>query len=211
MIEPSIITNQQEAFGCSKIHLETNQLVIKSLSYSEFDENLFDMIRPVLAMIQITYLNITPREIFIGTLIDLVRCLPNLDSLVISSLAMTQPRYLSIEETRHFRLLSNNNKIIKVNLKQMSDIAQVQFLLDLCSQMKYFEIGSTNDVSLENVIRFILMKNIKNTCNLHLLCLKIPQANMNMVDRLKSIIDFEQLSHNYRIQQIDTEIHLRLN
>ncbi|CAF3570438.1 unnamed protein product [Rotaria sp. Silwood1] len=209
--EQSIIPNQQESFAYSKMLSETNQLIVIDLSYSEFDETFFDTIHPVLTTIQITYLNIMLRDIFIGALIDLVGCLPNLDSLVISSLSMIQPRCLSIEETRTFRLLSNNNKITKVNLKEMNDLAQVQFLLDLCSQMKYFEVDCTNDVSPENVVQFILMKNIKRTCNLRLLCLKILQTNMNIVDTLKSIIDFEQLCHNYTIQQIDTKIYLRLN
>ncbi|CAF2698559.1 unnamed protein product [Rotaria sp. Silwood2] len=211
IIQRSVIPSQEEFVAFSKILSETYQLTVIDLLYSEFDETFFDIIRPILTTVKITCLNIILNKIFIGTLIDLIKCLPNLDSLVISSLTMIQPRCLSVEEARTFRFLSNNNKITKVNLKQMNDLEQVQFLVDLCSQMKYFEVNCTNDVGLEKVLRFILMKNTKYMPNLSLLCLQISETSMDIVDKLKNIINFEQLCHNYAIKQIDKRIYLQLS
>ncbi|CAF2842113.1 unnamed protein product [Rotaria sp. Silwood2] len=209
--QDSIISNQQESIDSSMIFSETNELTVIDLCNTEYNECFFDMIRPILTVVQITCLNITLSNIFIGTLIGLIKCLPNLDSLVISSLTMIQPRCLSVEEARTFRLLSNNNKITKVNLKQMNDLEQVQFLVDLCCHMKYFEVDCTNGVDPEKVLRFILMKNTKYMPNLCLLCLQTSETSMDIVDKLSNIIDFEQLCQNYRIKQIDNRIYLRLN
>ncbi|CAF3032480.1 unnamed protein product [Rotaria sp. Silwood2] len=180
-------------------------------STTDNDEPFIDMISSILAILPITCLNITLNEIFIGTLIDLIKYLPNLDSLIISSLAMIQPRYLSVEETRIFRLLSNNNKITKVNLKQMNDLEQVQFLLDLCPRMEYFEVDCTNDLLPEKFLRFILMKNFKYIVNLSLLCLKVSRTNIDIMKKFKNIIEFEQLCQKYTLKQIDSRIYLRLN
>ncbi|CAF1050897.1 unnamed protein product [Rotaria sp. Silwood1] len=92
-------------------------LNIADLYETDNDRSCIDIISPILSMTSITCLNILVNEIFIDTLINMRKCLPNLDSLIISSLVMIQPRCLFIEETRIFRILSNNNKIIKVNLK----------------------------------------------------------------------------------------------
>ncbi|CAF2946768.1 unnamed protein product [Rotaria sp. Silwood2] len=210
MIEKSIAPDQQESSTSSTMISESNHLNIIDLSYFQPNETYYDMLSPILTNLSITCLNITLSTIFIGTLIDFIRCLPNLDSLVISSLEMLQPRCLSIEETRNFRLLSDNNKITKVNLKQMNDLEEVQFFLDLCPRMTYFEVNCTDYVGPENVLRFILMKNIRYIRNLSLLCLKVSRTNLNIVDNLKHTIDFEQLCHNYTIKQIDNRIYLRL-
>ncbi|CAF1491711.1 unnamed protein product [Rotaria sordida] len=186
-------------------------LNVTDLSHTDSDELFIDMISPILAMIPITCLNITLNEIFIGTLIDLMKCLSNLDSLFISTLSMIQPRCLSIEEIKIFRLLSNTNKITKVNLEKMNDLEEVQFLVDLCPRMKYFEIDCTNGICPEKVLRFILMKNSKYIRNLCVLCLKISPMNMNIIDKLKNIIDIEQLCQTYTIEQIDSRIYFRLN
>ncbi|CAF4908667.1 unnamed protein product [Rotaria sp. Silwood1] len=126
-------------------------LNITDLYETDNDRSCIDIISPILSMTSITCLNITVNEIFIGTLINMRKCLPNLNSLIISSLAMIQPRCLSIEETRIFCIVLNNNKIIKDNLKQISDLAQVQFTHDLCPHMKYFQIDCINGVCPEYV------------------------------------------------------------
>jgi len=203
--------NEHESVACSIVLPETHLLTVIDVSNMDDEELLSDIIGPILLMMQITCLNITRREFFIGTLIDLIRCLPNLDSLVVSSLAMLKPRCLSVEETRTLRLISNDNKITKVKLHRTNDLAEIQFLLDLCYRVEYLEVDCANGVSPERFLRFILMKNIKYIPNLSSLCFEISQTEEDIVDKLKKMIDFEQLRHNYAIKQIKNRIYLRWN
>ncbi|CAF4615904.1 unnamed protein product [Rotaria sp. Silwood1] len=153
-IQPDkIISNEQVFATSSMMFSETNQLDIIDLSYYTIDQGFFDMIFRIQTAV--------------------IECIPNLDSLVILSLEMVQPIFLSIEETRTLRLLSVKNKITKIRLQQMNDLKQVEFLLDLCPRIKYFDVDYTNDVLTETVLRFILMKNIKRISSLSLLCLKV--------------------------------------
>jgi len=190
---------------------ETNLLTVIDVSNMDDEEFLGDIIGPILLMMQITCLNITRSEIFIGTLIDLISCLPNLDLLVVSSLAMLKPRCLSVEKTRTLRFISNNNKITKVKLHRTNELAEIQFLLGLCCRVEYLEMDCANGVPPEGFIRFILMKNIKYIPNLSSLCFEISQTEEDIVDKLKKMIDFEQLCHNYAIKQIKNRIYLRWN
>ena len=189
---------------------QTNQLTIIDLFNVDDDEFFFSDLGPILMAIEITCLKTTYEQIFIGTLIDLIKYLPNLRSLWIASLAMLHPRCLSVDEVRTLRLISNENKIIRMILQHVDDLAQVQFLLDLCPRAEYLEIDCTNGVISEEFIRFILMKNIKSIPNLSVLCLNILPTTKDPIDKLKRMINFEQLHSNYSIKRIDNKVYFQI-
>ncbi|CAF3310798.1 unnamed protein product [Rotaria socialis] len=189
---------------------ETNQLDIIDLSNSKYNESCFDTIGRIQAAVKITRLNIIASEMFMETLIEIIGCVPDIDSLVISSLEMIPIRCLSTEEAKTLRLLSVKNVITKVRLHQMNDLAPVKFLLHLCRRMKYLDVDCTKKVLPETILRFILMHKIKRISRLPVLCLKIPEADIDIVDKLKSSNDIEQLCFDYKIEQIGNKIYLRL-
>lgn len=170
-----------------------------------------DMFNPILSLIKITRLKIQLDDIFAGTLIFLIKCLPNLDSLAISSFSMLQPRSLSVEEFTTYRFVSNNNNITKVELQKTNDLAEVQFLLNLCPRMKYFDINSTGKIIHGKVIRFILMKLYKRSHNLSSISLQVSQTDLNITYRIKQIIDFEQLCQKYTLKQIRNRLYLKFS
>lgn len=204
-------TTDQGSLVSSKTIHETNQLIIVDIYYTEDEEYFSDMLGPLLIILPITRLKITASTIFIGTLINLVRYLPNLDSLEISSLRMLSPRCLSIDEAATLRLLSNHNKITTINLRRLSELAEIQFLFDLCSSMRYFEVDFTDDMLIEAVIRYIFITNTKRKYNQCVFCLKMPQKNKNIVHKLRHMIKFEQLCNKYKIQQLDDKVYLEFD
>ncbi|CAF3333668.1 unnamed protein product [Rotaria socialis] len=117
---------------------ETNQLDIIDLSASKFNESFFDTIGRIQAAVKITRLNIIAGEMFMGTLIEIIECIPAIDSLVISSLEMVPVRCLSTEGARTLRLLSVKNVITKVRLHQMNDLVPVNFDRDQSAFDEYY-------------------------------------------------------------------------
>ncbi|CAF3226314.1 unnamed protein product [Rotaria socialis] len=83
---------------------ETNQLDIIDLSTSKFNESFFDTIGRIQAAVKITRLNIIAGEMFMGTLIEIIECIPAIDSLVISSLEMV-PFYKSYADAKSFEII----------------------------------------------------------------------------------------------------------
>jgi hypothetical protein len=160
------------------------------------------------ALLRITRLDVLYTGIFIGTLIDLMNHLPNLDSMRILSLLLLQPRCLTVEEVNTFRLVSNNNKITKVNIQWTTDLAQIQFLIDLCRSMRYLEITCSVNVDLKVLIRFILIKDLKYIPHLCILCLHIPKETHRMVEELQEMINFERLRRDYTIKHLRDTIYL---
>jgi hypothetical protein len=204
-----IIPNEDETVPFSMLFSETNQITIRDLPGIDSDELFFENVSPILLTIPITRLNITYDEIFIGMLIDLIQYLPNLDSLVVLSLAMMEPRCLSVEEVRALRLISNNSKITKVNLQRMSDLAPVQFLIDLCPRLQYLEVDCVTGVHPECFVRYILMKNTRYIPHLCSLCFRISKTKEDMIEKLTQMIDREQLHHNYIMKQRNDKIYLQ--
>ena len=174
-----------------------------------YEDVLIDAYGPIFTRLPICHLKITRQAIFVGLLIHLIKHLPNIRSVVLRTLAMVQPRYLSSEEIRTLRSIANENKITHVKLQWTNDLAHVQFILDLCPRIEQLEFDCSMDASPEKVIRFILMKNIEYIPHLSLLTFHIPQRQENLTDLLKRMIDLEQLRHNYTIKQIDNQIHLQ--
>ncbi len=175
------------------------------------NESFIDIIRPILGLTSITRLNIIHKDIFIGILIKLIDSLPHLDCLIIRSLAMIQVRCLSIEELTILRSVSDNNKITKVNFQSMTELAQIQFLINLCSRMQHLEVTFTDDIDPELFLRFIFMKNIKYIPNLCSLCLGLSKLNEDLFENLQKIIELEKLHHDYTIKQLNNRIYLKWN
>jgi len=164
----------------------------------------------VCTVLQITHLIIKCRNIFIGALIELLHFLPKLDSLKICSLSLLKPRCLLKDEVESLRLISKKNNITKVNLERINELAEVQFLIDLCSRMQYFEVDCSSKIDIKLLVRFILMKTIRCISHLCTLCLSGTEANDEMVKKLQDMINLEQLLYDYTIKCIDDKIYIRL-
>lgn len=180
-----------------------------NLSRTNYETFLVETIGPILTLLPISTVNITRDDFFVGTLIHLINHLPHVHSLTVSTLSMVYPRYLSTDEIQLLRSVAEENKITRVNLQWMKDLAQVQFILDLCPQIEQLEMICINGDSPESLIRFVLMKNVEHIPHLSLLTFKMLSTQENLTNVLKKMIDLEQLRQNYTIRQIDNQIHLQ--
>jgi hypothetical protein len=188
-----------------------NRLSILNLPDISYNKALFDTICLVLLRLPINTMNISSSEICVGTLVELIRSLPNLDSLVINSLTMTQPIHLSNEQITIRRFVSNNNKVTKVILQQLIDLAQMQFLIDLCPRLQHLEVISSNSFHLESFLRYTSMRNIKNALTLSSLCLRISKPRKEAIENVTKIIHLEKQYSDYTFEQKDNEVYLRWN
>jgi hypothetical protein len=165
--------------------------------------------------VQFTHLSIDCDELPVGMLIEIIRLLPNLDSLEVSSLPLIQLSDLSVEDSEMVLLVSIANKITKVKLDKMNGMEQIHFLINLCSRMQYLEVECTTDNDLANIIGCIAVNNIINVPYLCCLCLCVPNANEKMIESLNKIIDNERIFdydnktfRDYVIQRVQDRIFL---
>jgi hypothetical protein len=154
-------------------------------------------------------MNINCNEIHVGTLIDLIQSLPNLDFLVFNSLPIAEPRCLSEEEATAFRSISNSNKITRVNLQQLTQPAQIEFILDLCPRLQHLNLACCYSIDIESCLRFIFMEKIKYILNLSSFCLRISKIHEEIIENAQQIINLQKLHRHITMEQKDNEIYLR--
>ncbi len=189
----------------------TVELSINGISSNEQNQSFIDKFKSIFVTVQFTRLNIDCKNISTGMLVRIIQLLPNLDSLKVSSLPRIESDWLFDNDVEIRFLTSINNKITKVNLEKTIDIEQVHFLLYLCLCIQYFQVNVPENMDLEMLVRFILIKADTYIPQIRTLCFCISNANEEIVHQLRKLIDTENLLSTYMIKRIGDNILLKWN
>ncbi|CAF4248343.1 unnamed protein product [Rotaria sordida] len=143
------------------------------------------IIRDILSITQIYHLEISKENISSHILLKIINKFSALDTLKISSLKLSESKY-SFNENKYSHFKSKKNKITKIYLEKMNEIEEIYFLLKLCPHIEYLKIGFIHNMDVELLMKDIFKK-INNVCNqyLHSLCLHIPTANDEIIEKIK--------------------------
>ncbi|CAF3151709.1 unnamed protein product, partial [Rotaria sp. Silwood2] len=173
--------------------------------YIDWKDFFISDFSPIFNTLKITHLVMECQNIFIGTLIELLQFLPNLDSLKICSLSLVKPRCLYKEEVEILHSISKNNKITKVNIERTSELAEVQFLIDLCPHMQYFEssCSSAQNSARENPSIYESITDLKMEQHANLITAEQLQAGHVKV---RKRVKYEHLDE--QLQQLASTFHL---
>jgi hypothetical protein len=215
-------TSEIDAYFNQDIKLNLAEQNISSNDYSqdieltvtaplsrESTELLTDNTITLFTLLRIARLDVLFNEIFFRTLIDLIDHLPNLDSLRVRSVSLLKPQCVTDEQASTRCLLSNNNKITKVNIQCLTQLAQIKFLIDLCPNMQYLEIECLNNINPKLLIRFISTKKFQYIYYPCILCLHIPTKTDKIFEELREMIKFEKLYHHCKIKRLYNKIYLQ--
>ncbi|UJR17010.1 hypothetical protein I4U23_003908 [Adineta vaga] len=183
-------------------------LTIRYVPSDEYIQTLFDEIEWITDLATIYHLEIY-ELCFIGNVIEIFNLLPYLDSLKISSITLPTETLLTMNELEEFNDAANHNDITKVYLEKMNTFDDVLFLIDLFPQVEYLQIGCTSDVDIQLFLQVIFKKmNDKGDFNLHLLAVRIPIADDQMVKQIQNMITFDGLLFDYKVTRTNDTISL---
>ncbi|CAF4074346.1 unnamed protein product, partial [Adineta steineri] len=112
--------------------------------HEDFDVNWRSIKRliPTFKAIHFTHLNIEDNGVCINLLLNILRLLPNIESLKFSFMMALPLESSSIEHTRNHLLVSVTNKITKVKLGQVTEEHEIEFFINLFPQIEYLEVHS---------------------------------------------------------------------
>ena len=112
------------------------------------------------------------------------------------------------EDQERLVQVSETNQITEVYLEQINDFKELDSLLGLCRHVKHLYINSLHNI--ESFIRQILIRITDDTNkDLCLLCLRIPTADDQLIEKLKKIIDSNARLIDYTIKRVMDKIHLQ--
>lgn len=187
-----------------------------------FNDNVNSLVRtrdPTLILTQFYHLVVDTKTVSSEELVDVLYDLPNVISLKLPCVTLYQPSDSSEDEEddddddedeRCLAHVSKTNKITEVYLEQMNDFKELYFLLGLCCYVKHLHINSLQNINIESFIREILIR-ITGDSNedLCLLCLRIPTADDQLIEKLKKIIDSNGRLVDYTIKRVMDKIYLQ--
>ncbi|CAF1154672.1 unnamed protein product [Adineta steineri] len=208
-IQHGITTRESSAYKYLMRNFQSVDLIIKYWDFNRYENSILYNVIPILKMTKITHLNIQNEQFFIGLFVNLLRMLPDLESLELKTLSTKDYNSSPYVYENIFNSLSANNKITKILLTCANDFKQIQFFIDLCPYIQYFEIYCSNDTNIESLVRLILMDNLKLIPNLNILCLSIPTANDKLVDELHKVLKPMNLYANYMVKRLLDKIHIQ--
>ncbi len=167
-----------------------------------------DYINHALPVTQIYQLEIHAK-IFSDKLMEILHLLPEVNTLNIFSLRILQQGDLSEEEFEFLCVLLPKNQIRKICFENMKDMDELYMLALICSRVHHLQIKCVNYMHAELLTGLILtqIKSVSNS-SLRLLCYCIPEAHDDMIEKLKKMIDVENLSFDFMIKHVMDKIYL---
>jgi hypothetical protein len=154
---------------------------------------LIDDINSVLIVAQIYHLVLEKKPASKFLLIAILTQLPEVVSLKIHSLSSEE---LTEQQEEYLLDVSDECKITKIYLEEMNDIEEVDFLMSLSHPLNYLQINS------------LTIKDGYNE-NLHFLCLRVPTADDQLIEKLEEMIDSKQWLVDYTIKRVTDKIYLQ--
>lgn len=203
------ILNQQKSIDnrFAFLHLDIEDI------YTFVSQQLCDVfVRSSICGAKFTSLHLKLYQFSITMLTQILRILPDLDSLTIMSEIPEDTKLLSEEQDDMFRYISTSNIITKVNLEQISELDQIHILLNLCPRIRNLQVKCRKFADAEWLIRYILTKQNTNFVpHLYLICIWISAADDKIMNNLQRIIINEKLIENFSIKRICDRIYFQWN
>ncbi|CAF4980687.1 unnamed protein product [Rotaria sp. Silwood1] len=201
--------SQDQMIHPSNELLKSMRILFTIIPYYDNMKPLKQIISHISNVADIYHLEID-EEIYTDTLMEILVLLPELDSLKISSLLYSNPIYINGKDSNVLCLLTSLNQITKVYLMKMTKMEEIDFLIELCPQMIYLKVEFLHHINIQLFVRVILTKiNMKFNHKLRLLCARVKAVDNDIIEKLNSMINSENLLTDYTIKRITDDIYLQ--
>ncbi len=134
--------------------------------------------------------------------------MPNINSLTIPQLALIQTHHLSEKEIQIIGILSQTNRIRKVVITHRECTRKKLCLLfNLCPQIEYLSLDLPQNFQ-DSIIQFLISKMKENNYRFFFLSLAGENANNNILTKIQSIINQNQLLNHCSLDLFKGNIYL---
>lgn len=170
-----------------------------------------DYIHHVLTVTQIYHLDVTC-QISIDKLSNVLQMLPKLDSLEIYRFLYTDSDDPRLEDIQSLFDLATTNRITKLYLNTVFLAEEINFFMKIFQYTNQLKVKLMQSVDMESFVRDILLHlMMKPISRLRVLCFCLEMADDLMVQKIKNMIENENLLFDFNIKRVMNEIHLRWN
>ncbi len=191
----------------SSLHSTPIHMFITNYPTGKISLPVLSELSPIFVGIEFTCLHISFSNLSIETLVEILDLLPYLDSLKISFSSIQNLNGLSDKIAENFRLTSIRNRITRVWLTM--EFTLMDILMKLCPSMEHIELDNVDKRDFMKLTRLVLLRSVKDIPHLYSICFHVKNANHEMIDDMKKMIDSEKLLLVYNIQRQCNDILLQ--
>ncbi len=186
-----------------------NRLILNITSSSEFNELMKIELQRILTAVQLYHLEIRDIEMPVDKLLQIIDLFPNLISIKIDSLSLTQDDVSCEPIVNISHSTKNTDKITKIYLDNITEMKEIYFLMKLCPHLTYLRIDWLGRINAELFVEKIFKK-INQECHdsLRWLCFFVRTADEKTIKTLEELIDSKKLMRDYTIKRVVEHIYL---
>jgi hypothetical protein len=151
-------------------------------------------------------------QISIDKLSNVLQMLPKLDSLEIYRFVYAGPDDPLLEDIQSLFDLVAKNRITKLYLKSIFLAEEIYLFMEIFQCINQLKVELMQSVDMESFVRDILLHlMMKPNSRLQFLCFCLEMADDLMVQKIKNMIENENLLFDFNIKRVMNEIHLQWN
>jgi hypothetical protein len=159
----------------------------------------------IISLGQITELTLDCHRFHFEQIIKLLYFTPNIRTLKLDSILLYGTDSGSIEHSDIFKIVSNTNIVANLTIDKESTLEKIQLLVALFPRLEYLTINLYKE-DLESIARFLLSKFNDNTRHLSTLC--VSKQRSILMERLRNLLESEDLLDDYTIKLINRKLYL---
>ncbi|CAF1415821.1 unnamed protein product [Adineta steineri] len=164
-----------------------------------------DNFHKIIPLKQLTKLNLHCLRFSFERIIDLLSLTSNVQILEFDSLLFNRKTSLSIEQSEMFQFVSKTNRIKQLTIKKEISFDKIKLCVHLFSRLESLTIN-LYEKDLKSIVRFILLESNKHIR--HLSSLYILKQEKRFLEKVKKLIDSEELLRDYQIKLINKKVYL---
>ena len=187
------------------------RLIIDNPYPEKYCESIFinHYINHALTVTRIYHLEIRT-QISISKLNEILCLLPEVNSLKISSLGVSQAGCLSKEEREFASFLTTKTQIRKIYFESMAALEELYMLTYICSRINHLQFNCIDYMHAELLTRIILSGiQMEPDHSLRLICFSVPSADDSMVKKLEKMIVVLDIFVDFMVKRIMNNIYLK--
>jgi hypothetical protein len=200
---------QDNSVDCSIEYSKLPGLTLARISGCIFERVIPKTIERVLSISQIYHLEILQKKVSMSVLIQAVNRLPDITTLKIHSLSTDKTTELPVKELLILCSMTETSKITKVNLEEIDNLQELDFLFTISPYMECFKVGCINAIDVQSLLRTAFRKINHNNHSLRTLCFDAPTADHQIVENIEEMIKCEKLLPDFTVKHILDTVYLQ--
>ncbi len=200
------IKNEKAVDSCSTSFPNVTELTLDF--YHGVRSTLFttDALRRTISVTHLQKLIIDSNHLTFKEIVDVLLYIPNIHTLGIRGIKTTAKEIATLQKSKKFRLVSEQNKIKNVVISNYSLMA-IKMLVDICLELQHLSLNRFGKCFIK-IVRYLLSKNARKYSGISSFSLRMFRLNNKLIKKVKILVQSKKHIDDYSLKVLENEFYL---